>query len=392
MFRQSNVRAKINDVGCKVLLDTGAEVSIIDYAFARKAGIEIDTGDQLECVGVGGASYHTEGRAKVKITLAEKLVYEFAHWVGPLGQQQAILGMDFMVPAGVRLNLADGSACMPDEVNLQLQGRRSIFSAERQVVELAQDLILRPGETDNIQLRLRERHQLWVSRGSGWVSTVIQSGNGQPMFLRITNISDSDERVKASTTLAVGLSGNKIPREIGFVSLGSRRYREWETLAYENGTNRFVKTGTNSEKEDAAQSQTKTRHRPAIVILKRVQGGELLTPSLSVPSLAANIDQTDHEASNYKHKGATYTTKCRSGKMPAPAVEEDSTKAIGALLRTTGAEYCSGDLAAGALKRFGVFGDTSEAQGGTAERRAKKRLKDKPGGFEDLASVQLARL
>ena len=40
--------------------------------------------------------------------------------------QDAILGTDFMVSAGIRLNLADGTLCLPDEVWVQISGRRVV--------------------------------------------------------------------------------------------------------------------------------------------------------------------------------------------------------------------------------------------------------------------------
>ncbi|OWY91917.1 hypothetical protein PHMEG_00039281 [Phytophthora megakarya] len=61
----------------------------------------------------------TEGRTRIKITLAGAYVYYFDAWVGDLTGQEAILGMDFMVPAGIRLDLADGSLCLPDERKLE---------------------------------------------------------------------------------------------------------------------------------------------------------------------------------------------------------------------------------------------------------------------------------
>ncbi|KAG3151587.1 hypothetical protein PI124_g9909 [Phytophthora idaei] len=42
--------------------------------------------------------------------------------------QDSNLGMDFMVPAEIRLNLADGMLCLPDEVRIQLMGRRPLYN------------------------------------------------------------------------------------------------------------------------------------------------------------------------------------------------------------------------------------------------------------------------
>ena len=107
---------KINNEKATFLFDSRAEVSIVDPTFARKAGCVIDESQKQECVGIGENVYTTVGRAKMKITLNGSLVYYFNAWVGDQVGQEAILGMDFMVPAGVRLDLAEGSLCLPDEV------------------------------------------------------------------------------------------------------------------------------------------------------------------------------------------------------------------------------------------------------------------------------------
>ena len=48
--------------------------------------------------------------------------------------QEAILGMDFMAPAGIRLDLADGTLCLPDEVRILLAGRRPPYRSTMQVI------------------------------------------------------------------------------------------------------------------------------------------------------------------------------------------------------------------------------------------------------------------
>ncbi|OWY93669.1 hypothetical protein PHMEG_00036853 [Phytophthora megakarya] len=119
-----------------LLLDTGAEVSIVDTAFARKVGCYIDSSQIQDCVGIGDNVYQTEGRTRIKVTLAGSLVYFFDIWVGDLTGQQAILGMDFMVPAGIRLDLAHGSIRLPDEVRIQLSGRRHLYSDKAKIVNV----------------------------------------------------------------------------------------------------------------------------------------------------------------------------------------------------------------------------------------------------------------
>ena len=44
---------KINNKKATMLLDSGAEIAIVDTAFARKVGCVIDENQKQECVGIG---------------------------------------------------------------------------------------------------------------------------------------------------------------------------------------------------------------------------------------------------------------------------------------------------------------------------------------------------
>ena len=76
-FKQAKVVGKINNDKSTMLLDSGAEISIVGTAFTRKAGCVIDENQKQECVGIGDITYMTEGRTKIKITLNGSLVYYF---------------------------------------------------------------------------------------------------------------------------------------------------------------------------------------------------------------------------------------------------------------------------------------------------------------------------
>ncbi|ETP28110.1 hypothetical protein F442_22607, partial [Phytophthora nicotianae P10297] len=109
---------EINNEKADLLLDSGAEVSIVDAAFAPKVGCYVDESRQQECVGIGEGVYVTKERTKIKVTLAGSLGYFFDVWVGEMTGQNAILGMDFMVPVGICLDLVDGTMRLPDEIRI----------------------------------------------------------------------------------------------------------------------------------------------------------------------------------------------------------------------------------------------------------------------------------
>ncbi|KAE8904733.1 hypothetical protein PF003_g11026 [Phytophthora fragariae] len=162
-FRQAKITGKINDEKATLLIDTGAELSIVDTAFARKVGCYIDKSQSQDCVGIGDNVYTTKGRTRIKITLAGSLVYFFDIWVGDLAVQDVILGMDFLVPAGIRLDLADGSLCLPEEIRIHLSGRRQLYNDKARLVRLENTCNLRSGSLWSF--RYAYEHQIKTSYG-----------------------------------------------------------------------------------------------------------------------------------------------------------------------------------------------------------------------------------
>ncbi|OWY98545.1 hypothetical protein PHMEG_00030667 [Phytophthora megakarya] len=242
----------INHEKAILLLDTGAEVSILDTTFARKVGCNFDTSQKQECVGIGDNVYTTEGRTKIKITLAGYLVYFFDIWIGDLSGQNVILAMDFVVPAGVRMDLADGSMRLPDEVGIPLNGRKRLYGEKVRSVILERSLRIPVGhaEETDVRIKLSATEKLWVTRGERWIPTVTE-GLGRIRYLVISNIGDRILRLNHRLDVGMILGQDKVPRSPGFVSVGSRRYREWQNLALES----TVDTRTDSPEpiEDLAE-------------------------------------------------------------------------------------------------------------------------------------------
>ncbi|GMF18024.1 unnamed protein product [Phytophthora fragariaefolia] len=181
-FKQAKAVGKINNAKATLLFDSGAEVSILDTAFARKVGCYVGNSQTLQCEGVGKSPYMAEGRTRLKITLAGSLVYLFDAWVGPpTGGQHLILGMDFMVPAGIRLDLADGTICLPDEVRIQLAGRRPLYGDKVEQVTMGGYYEIDMGGSEEVRLRTRpsDRQKLWVTRGDRWQNLAYQATNDE---------------------------------------------------------------------------------------------------------------------------------------------------------------------------------------------------------------------
>ena len=102
-------------------------------------------------------------------------MYYFDVWVGDQVGQEAILGMDFMVPAEIRLDLADGTLCLPDEVRIGLAGRKTLYRSKIQAINLNdQHVVIPVGKPTEVRIGIAPpRAKLWVRRDVEWVPTVI---------------------------------------------------------------------------------------------------------------------------------------------------------------------------------------------------------------------------
>ena len=68
--------------------------------------------------------------------------------------QDANFGMDWMVPAGIRLDFADGTIRLPNEIRIQLAGRKTLYNGHIPEVKLAQYVNLPAPKYVKISLKI----------------------------------------------------------------------------------------------------------------------------------------------------------------------------------------------------------------------------------------------
>ncbi|ETI53999.1 hypothetical protein F443_03141 [Phytophthora nicotianae P1569] len=246
-FKQAKTGGKINNEKADMLLDSGAEVSILDAAFARV--------------------YVTKGRTKIKVTLAGSLVYVFNVWVGEMTSQNAILGMDFMVPAAIRLDLADGTLSLPDEIRIQLSGRRPLYDEHVSAVRLEELEVIELARRSRYRCDLNRRRSCGSHAGNTGSLRLVK-GAGWRRHLQLTNISDRTRCLPAHTQVGMWLSGDRVPRRQGFVTVGSRRYAEWQNLVLQATTD-AVSEEEALIVEPAGPMVDHPQYDPPKIILKR---------------------------------------------------------------------------------------------------------------------------
>jgi hypothetical protein len=212
--------------------------------------------------------------------------------------------MDFMVPAGIRLDLAHGAVTLPDEVRIQMAGRRSqLYSAKTEQVMLGSFAQLEVGQAIEREkgFRMSARRKLWVTRGERWVSSVI-AGLGRTRYLKVTNVSARRLVLRDDTLVGMWLEGDQVPRIPGFVSVGSRRYAEWQNLALQATT----EESSDAESADLVppgpiverpQYETPTKilsrnadgARPAVAVIAPSSPSEATRDERSFPVQADNV-------------------------------------------------------------------------------------------------------
>ena len=71
-------------------------------------------------------------------------MYYFDVWVDDQDGQEAILGIEFIAPAGIRLYLSGGTLVLPDEVRIHLEGRRRLYGSSMQPIVVPEQYVVRP--------------------------------------------------------------------------------------------------------------------------------------------------------------------------------------------------------------------------------------------------------
>ena len=162
----------------------------------------------------------------VKITLGSEVVYEFEVWTMPHhAGVDLILGTDFMIPAGIQLDLFNATAKLPDEIAIPL------LKSAREVDETTygQEIVGGPTSSLDVESRLYKEfqlrrtqpststHDLWIRRLPSLVPTILYSKKGRASRVRMTNISAKCATCPAHYPLLLWLPYDAFFRDDGYV-------------------------------------------------------------------------------------------------------------------------------------------------------------------------------
>ncbi|OWZ06880.1 hypothetical protein PHMEG_00020805, partial [Phytophthora megakarya] len=182
----------------------------------------------------------TTTRVKAKVTLGWNTVYEFEFWVmDHSAGSEVVLGTDFMIPAGIRLDLFNATAKLPGEVMVPLV--KSLSTDE----DSAEGMHVTGGPTKSLQIPAGEwieflqkrkpslgTHDVWVRRTAALIPTTTRFRKGQPTLVRLTNITDRVVYCPAHLDVIAWVPRGFMPKQAGYVPIYSRKYEQWQVLAY----------------------------------------------------------------------------------------------------------------------------------------------------------------
>ncbi|GMF47804.1 unnamed protein product [Phytophthora fragariaefolia] len=232
-----------NDARTRILLDTGANVSVISERFAKQLRV-LEVRGHGQCMEIHGFTKGTTAttkRALAKVTLGWKQVYDYELWVMDHGAGvDGVLGTDFIIPAGVRLDLFHATAQLPDEAEIPLIKTQRMADTREEsphVPDGPTEVLTIPGHESRDYRPMRQpptkvTHALWVRRTKELIPKVVEFRRGRPRRVRVTNISDRLVTCPVHLPLLLWVPRGDLPRTEGYVRLGSDKYNEWRVLAY----------------------------------------------------------------------------------------------------------------------------------------------------------------
>ncbi|OWZ01531.1 LOW QUALITY PROTEIN: hypothetical protein PHMEG_00027059 [Phytophthora megakarya] len=229
MHGLATIHGAVNDSRTRILLDTGAFVSIMSLDLARRLKLKLRTHRQVKVSGLGGVTTYITNHARVKVTLGWSVVYVLNTWVGNIGEGvYVLLGMNFMHSAGVRLCIREGLVRLPDEETVVMYDDNPKSCGMDLPVYPEESIHLRPGQDVIVRTRYDQSYPqrqlvgLGEERTRSWATAV-----------KVVNVSDQNVWIDTRTAVARIVEYGQFPGQPGFVRPGKVRHEEWQQLIHE---------------------------------------------------------------------------------------------------------------------------------------------------------------
>ncbi|OWZ05330.1 LOW QUALITY PROTEIN: hypothetical protein PHMEG_00022597 [Phytophthora megakarya] len=247
--------------------------------------LRVEPRGELLLNGIDGVKTKVTNMCRVKITLGHRVVYTLDVWVGNFGQGiDVLLGMNFMVAAGVRLCAHEGKVVLPDEERILLVGGPNSHLGRTIDVFIHESLWLAPGDSKYIPIRTSEPDfgsmDVWVSWEDSWVTLVFLTRIS--VAVQVVNISRRPVQVLPHTKVATLTDRDRLPLGTNFVHPGSYQYDEREFLVYENTRSSVAERRLDAEVRELERTAPPMVDRPTYPtptrVLRRTLGTRAVGP------------------------------------------------------------------------------------------------------------------
>ena len=229
----------VDDHRLRILIDSGASVSIISFDLARRLKLALTN---VRLSSVHNYATTTKERfcdAEIKLTLGDNLVYFMTIQVGQLNPNspfQVLLGWDFMRRAGVRLDATRNLMTLPNEEVVQLEGQPVASSSQLITLDHATSLVQPIPESISIVRfvnKVPKGYVLWVTRGRHWLPTIRYGPSKEPISITLVSLTPDTLILSPKTVIGELVPAGKPPTIPTAVEFGSPRYCDWQHYAYE---------------------------------------------------------------------------------------------------------------------------------------------------------------
>ncbi len=234
------IEGYINDELFHILLDTGADISVIHSQVADIVQMERSSHNGINIASFGGDSTKTQDTGKIKITL-KKAVYFGEFWIcnfDPAPKFHLILGMDFLSKAGAVIDTKRRVVTFPEDHEIYMLPSSLAHVPHDEIpIFIPPNSYIAAGQYLDIPIpkfHKSTNFTYWMNRTKSWVSTLMVNGNDVPSHIRLTNITNKGLLARASAQYAACLiTPGFLPIDKSMVRVHSNRYKEWQQLAFE---------------------------------------------------------------------------------------------------------------------------------------------------------------
>ena len=232
-YPQAELEGMVNNYPLRITADTGSNCNLLTPGIAKELGLQVHQFREAAVKGIGKGKLAIEGFAQVKVTLGEGMAYIVDLLVGPFTTEPSLLlGMGFMVKAGIIINLMQGRLELPRGGSVPLLGLTSAGIPHERIITFPYSITVEPGaNTAHSPFyigQVNEDEDIWVQRRSQGLPTINKVG--RKLVLEFTNIGAKPVKIWAKQPALKVVPRGRVANGEGYVLMGSPIYNEWQQL------------------------------------------------------------------------------------------------------------------------------------------------------------------